>query len=173
MSRVRTSPAAVKIRIQQIIVDYAFAPAKKANAALLDRLIDTSDAQLHYPVHGFYYRGRLYKRPGMHGITNWPELPVSLHASMDEYLATAKALEDEQVLVMPYIRAIMSSSDDPVEIMKILPSALRPPLSEAYQAAGLAFQVPPDLEELEDALDVYPPSREAFKRRLMLNLLLD
>jgi hypothetical protein len=168
------SPAAVKIRIQQIIVDYAFAPAKKANAALLDKIIDTSDTQLHYPVHGFYYRGRLYKRPGgMHGIINWPELPVGLHASMDEYIATAKELDDEELLVMPYIRAIMSSSDDPVEIMKILPSALRPPLSEAYQAAGLAFQVPPDLEELEDTLNVYPPSREAFKRRLMLNLLLD
>lgn len=169
----RLSSAALKIKIQQVIVDFAFQPAKAAQTKLFEQIMDRCNNTTPYPTHGFYYRGKLHKRPGNHGILNWPVLPESLHASMDQYLETQKELAEEEALVMPYIRAIMSSSADPIEIMKILPSALRPPLSEAYAAAGMSFQVPPDMEELEDTLNVYPPSREAFKRRLMLNLLLD
>lgn len=172
MSR-KVSPAALKIQIQRVIMDYTFNPPKAAQKKLYSTIMDRCNATTPYPTNGFYYRGKLHKMPGNHGLTNWPMLPPSLHASMDEYLATQDELAAEEALVMPYIRAIMSSSADPIEIMKILPSALRPPLSEAYAAAGMSFQVPPDLEELEDTLDVYPPSREAFKRRLMLNLLLD
>lgn len=160
-----------RVRLLDRLVDEIYAMPRKLQHERLGGLITQNDQVCFNTTLGFYHRGKKYTQARFRGVPNFNMLDEKLVPMMEEWLIEENEMESEIPLVKAYLRQLLNSSDDPLEVLRRIPLSIRTGLTKTFEAAGLGYSELTPREDFSNEVECSEKCFAALKKRLMFNLL--
>ena len=162
-----------KSQIKNALYEYLYTPVIKEFDARLDAIVTRNTTLGGYNHRSFIYRDVVYNRePTVMLPRKMNRLQPQLQPPMNDYLKDLKELNEQELpYVLGFIQAVLNSSNDLHDYLRILPSSVHKPIQ------GLIATCPCRTKKLSDeAVDALAEKNKAYiemmRNRMVLNILI-
>ena len=119
-----------KLMIKDALYNFLYAPALRSFEVRLENII-TKNCELHNSAErSFHYKGEAFISIDATLPIKRQRLDVSLNVYMDQYLVERNQLNNHEMpYVIGFVNAVLNSSNDLQDYLRVLPDAVHRPIS--------------------------------------------
>lgn len=161
-----------KKRIQESLYEFIYKPVIAKFKERLDTIIINNALIGGFSHRSFLYKGELYTCDGSSPPRRSNRLMPQLHGQMDAYLRDLQELNTKEVpYVVGFINAVLNSSNNLPDYLRLLPDAIHPPLIDLINSCPCHNHKLTD-EQADALLQKQDMGVTLMKKRLMMNLII-
>ncbi|MBT9499483.1 MAG: hypothetical protein IV103_20190 [Zoogloea sp.] len=161
-----------KQKIKDVLYFHLYDSVQQKFKKRLEALIIQNSKAISSPYLSFVYKSQVYACEGEKLPRRMNRLAPQLQPYMDEYLKDLKEINDREIpYVLGFINQVLNSSSDLHDYLKVLPSAVHPPIQKLIDSCPCRTKRLTD-DMVQDLMIRNFSSIEMMKRRMVVNRLI-